>query len=473
MSGADTPPRMTTQNLAVELIAFLDANIVLEGKPVAELPWSEVAAEGTIRVLIVPKAMEEIDAKKRDGRLGPIARAFNRLIAPAVIEGRPVVLRESAPRVELQMATCSRIPWDDYDELDPDDGDSRIVAEALHARGVEGRARVLVSHDIKPLAYAKGRNLPVHQASDRWLRDPEPGPKDKEIQRLKQQVAEFRRDEPTLDVSVKVSDAEPLEVYRVASLSPVQTTALEAKLKRDNPMKANGRTDPYGLGSALHSDRDSSYDGKYRNFVSKKIPAFAAAFHEKLELLFNQRLLTVRITNAGQIRADHLVVTVTTSDGWINRKVVYLSPSGPAAPVPTPDYLGNMRLQRDLMRQTVPLRIGRHEFEITRRAARSRDMEATCEDFRSGQEFIFEGTVMPSSNPNPLVVTVSLTASNLRGERTEVTRLEKKIVLVEAADLVDMDTLKPNREYPTEREVERLLASEAYGQIELDGETKG
>lgn len=48
-----------------DLIAFLDANIVLEGKPVADLPWEDLATEGLIRVLIVPKAMEEIDAKKR------------------------------------------------------------------------------------------------------------------------------------------------------------------------------------------------------------------------------------------------------------------------------------------------------------------------------------------------------------------------------------------------------------------------
>ena len=48
-----TPPESTD-----ELVAFLDANIVLEGKPVAELPWTEIATAGLIRALIVPKAME-------------------------------------------------------------------------------------------------------------------------------------------------------------------------------------------------------------------------------------------------------------------------------------------------------------------------------------------------------------------------------------------------------------------------------
>ena len=61
-----------------ELIVFLDANIILESKRVtAPPPWKEVAKNGLIRILIVPKAVEEINAKKRDGSLDPHARAFD------------------------------------------------------------------------------------------------------------------------------------------------------------------------------------------------------------------------------------------------------------------------------------------------------------------------------------------------------------------------------------------------------------
>lgn len=53
-----------------ELIAFLDANIVLEGKPVTELPWTEIATTGLIRALIVPKAMEEMTPRSATGVWG-------------------------------------------------------------------------------------------------------------------------------------------------------------------------------------------------------------------------------------------------------------------------------------------------------------------------------------------------------------------------------------------------------------------
>lgn len=456
-----------------ELIAFLDANIVLEGKPVADLPWEEVATDGLIRVLILPKAMEEIDAKKRDGRLGPHARAFNRLIAPSVISGKPIILREAGPRVELLIATSSRIPWSDYDELDPDDGDSRIVAEALNVRNVASGNRILISHDIKPLAYARGRDLPVYQASDNWLRKPEPNPKDKEIQRLKQQIADFRKDEPTLEISIEVSDIKPPVIYKVAALAIAQTDALITTIKQQNPMKANGKSEFYGLNAGFNGDRDSSYDGKYSAYIAKTVPAFASKFSEKLELLFNQRLLTIRVTNAGQIRADHLVVSVRTSDGWINRRVVFVSPSGPAAPVPRPDYLRNLNIHSNLMQSLIHPRVNRHYIEITQRAQRSRNMEAICEDFRSGQDYYFEGVIVPSSDAKSLEITVTLTAKNLRGEHTKTFTLKKQIVSVEPCELVDLGTLALKQDFPTKKEIERLLGAKKYDKIEIDEKDDG
>jgi hypothetical protein len=454
-------------NPSPDLIAFLDANIVLEGKPLADLPWTDLATEGLIRVLIVPQAMEEIDAKKRDGRLAVHARAFNRLIAPAVISGAPVILREAKPRVELQMASISRIPWDHYNELDPDDGDSRIVAEALNVRGVDPENHVLVSHDIKPLAYARGRGLAVYQVSDDWLRPPEPSPQHKEIQRLKQQVAEYKKDEPIFEIEIEVSDSEPQRIYRVAKLDEVQTDALIATITAQNPMKPNAEDNHFGTRVGV-SQRDYSYDGKYEEFISQAVPAFAARYHEKLELLFNQRLLTIHVKNAGQIRADHLVVSVRTTGGWVNSKVISVPADGPTAPTPLPDYLNHVDPFRHHMRDFMPRQVGRHEFEMLVPAKRSPEMEASCEDFRSGQEFHFEGVVVPTSDACPLEITVALTAKNLRGETQQIFAVEKQFVAVEPGDLIDMVSLETKQEYPVKEEIRRLLNREDYHWIEWD-----
>lgn len=69
----------------------------------------------------------------------------------------------------------------------------------------------------------------------------------------------------------------------------------------------------------------------------------------------------------------------------------------------------------------------------------------------------------------PLVISVWLTAANLRGERTEVFKLEKQIVPIEPGELVDLSTLSIKQEFPTKSEIERLLYAEEYRKIEWDG----
>lgn len=448
-----------------ELIAFLDANIVLEGRPAEELPWTEISEVGLIRVLIVPKAMDEIDSKKHDGRLGKHARAFNRLIKRSLKDGQPIILRDADPRVELQMAMCSGISWDEYDELDPNDGDSKIVAQALNVRDVASQNRVLVSHDIKPLLYASNRGLSVHQASDDWLRSPQPTPQDKKIQQLKQELAKHEQQEPKLQISIEVSDIKPLTIYRVALLGVEQAKAITALIKKRNPKEPNGDSGPYAINSIF--SYDSTYDQRFSNFVARKVPDFVASFSKKLELLFNQRLLKVRVTNVGDIRADHLAVSIKTSDGWINDRVVLAEPSGPVGPEPEFGYRELVNLHRHLD-DRVSRRVGLHEFETTLPARRSSETKVSCEDFHSKQTYYFEGVVAPTSSDPPIEISVSLTAKNLRGEQTETLKLKKQIVSIKPNELVDLKTLVPKRDFPIKEKLNRLIEAEEYDQIELD-----
>ncbi|OHB31830.1 MAG: hypothetical protein A2790_03210 [Phenylobacterium sp. RIFCSPHIGHO2_01_FULL_69_31] len=165
--------------------AFLDTNIVLECRDLPELPWAEVDAEGPILLLVTARVAQEVDMRKRDGRLASRARAFNKVLGEAVVSGQPVVIRESGPHVALARSTASRIPWSDHDDLDPDEADHRIIAEVLHAKDVGNAEKVVVSHDVNPLGLARDHGLRVHHVGEHWLRPPEPSPMEKEVQRLK------------------------------------------------------------------------------------------------------------------------------------------------------------------------------------------------------------------------------------------------------------------------------------------------
>lgn len=157
-------------------VAFLDANVVLEGRTLQDQNWLHLDASGPILLLFVPQVLKEIDCKKRDGRLGKYAREFNRLISPAASEQRLVRLVDSDPVVDVGLAITNRIEWDKLDDLDPDEPDARVVAQMLNERHTSREKRVFLSQDINPIAMASRHGLRVIRIGDDWLRPPEPSP---------------------------------------------------------------------------------------------------------------------------------------------------------------------------------------------------------------------------------------------------------------------------------------------------------
>lgn len=439
----------------------LDSNIILEGRSLADLPWRDLSAEGPIRVWVTARVVEEIDGKKRDGRLGAHARAFNRLLTPAVTEGAAVVVREAAPRVELSFAAHGRIDWDAWPAADPDDGDTQVVLEALNA--TTPGPRLLVSHDIKPLALARAHGLAVHRASDDWLRPIEPGPKDKEIQRLKQQVQDLRRDEPTFEISISLSPDDPLSLWSVVPLDDTARGDLSGKLQgRVRPLSQRGD----GVLGIRGLDYDHTYDDRFDAYHDTTLPAFAGDFHNRMGLLFNQRRLVVRVANIGLIRAEHLTVEIATSDGWLNDRLIFVSPNGPPAPKLRSPFGVTPGLWRGIGSQ-----VGRHEFDPVQPAERSPAFAATCEDFRSRDRYEYRGVLVPTPTEGAVEITVTLRAGNLRGAVTETRRWDKTLQAVEVSELVDLETLIARLPFPLMDEMRAAYKSreDVDNFIEIDG----
>lgn len=153
------------------VVAFIDSNVALECLALEQLPWGELDLGGRILVLITPTVTQEVDSKKHHPRLADHARRFNRTLRPLISGQSSVVIRASpTPRVEVALADCGRVDWDQYPDLDRNEPDARIVAQALFARGPALDGRVVVSHDIRPLHLARQHGLRIHQIGDNWLR---------------------------------------------------------------------------------------------------------------------------------------------------------------------------------------------------------------------------------------------------------------------------------------------------------------
>jgi hypothetical protein len=247
----------------------------------------------------------------------------------------------------------------------------------------------------------------------------------------------------------------------VTSLSEEQRKALTQQILARNKPTVQ-RRDPYGLSISMLYDH--GYEERYEKYKTVTVPDFVNNFSKKMGVMINQRHLTVSVQNIGQIRADHLVIEVKTNDGWINERIVFVTAFGPSAPRPRSSLAAVYPGLRDLM----PTRVGRHEFDFTTEAKRSRDFVTTCEDFRNGQEFCFDGVVVPTTKSGTLEISVKVTAANMRGAVTERLSKEKVIVEKNATTIADLETLKVTVDFPVRAAIDKIIEEEKYDILEWD-----
>jgi len=450
-----------TPNLQPDEMDYLSTwvrDIVLECKPLGELSWDDIDGQGPILAMVTPTTLKEIDSKKQDGRLGKRAREFNRLIAQNAAGSPPVTIRRDSPRVEIAIARINRIPWEQYDDLDPSDGDSCIVAEILHSKNNDHPRCLFLSHDIEPIAFATSHDLETVHVSDDWLRQVEPGPVERENQRLKAQIAVLQSTQPKFEINVDVCDRQPLNLVRIKDLTPEERGAVTNVILGLYPR--NGQSQgSFGIGAGIGT-YDYSYDRLYDQYL-KNVPLYVAQYAARIERMFNQVSAILSVTNSGPVQAENLLVEATISGGWLHNKYIFASPRGPIAP--TPDPLRHVR-DFETLRSILPPPVGRHEMVYKDKPNCSNTFSVTCEDFRQGERWQFDPVLGIDVRQSAGVkFSLSVTASNFRGTERKDIEILTSVREVAISDVVDLKSLKIVMDLPTE--MEEALKGDNYTDI--------
>lgn len=413
-------------------VLFMDSMVALEAKPLANLPWAEIDAAGPVLVLVVPQVMKEIDKRKRDGRLGRRARDFNRLIAPAAESGSAVQISVGPPQVNIAFAQIGRIDWDALQDLDPEEGDARVVAQVLNAAGVPAGVKTLFSYDNNPIAMASRHGIKVRKLPESWLMEPEPSPHEKELLRLKGKIAELETTEPEIEVKLEFEAPDPLQIYRVEALDASEQHDFAARILRQNRKVSQ---DAGMLGVSFM--QDSGYDDKYSKYREQTVPRHAARVHRYLEEEYGQIGFTMTIDVLGHIQAENLVIALRSSSGGLHDKFIAYPVYGPSAPRPK-SYLDIApRLAR--FPQIKPL-VGRHEIEFGVGPDGGNVIEFHCADFRHGRSWTFSGLArLDPHAQSPFRITAAITASNLHGTRTETSEQAFSVKTVGVGDLIHLE----------------------------------
>lgn len=448
------------------LVAFIDSNIALECSALGGLPWKEISATGPILVLVVPTVMQEVDSKKYHARLADHARRFNRTFRPLLDGQATVLVRESpAPRVEIALANCTRVDWEQYPGLDRDDPDARVVAQALSAQGPSPESRLVVSQDIRPLHLAKSHGLKIHQVSETWLRPKEVSEAEKKAANLQRQLDVMKAREPQLSLHLSTSQSS-VDVHRIKALTPDERRAIQETIIRLSPMpeqKHSGFT-------SIMVEHDHTLDDRYTKWEQIKVPQFVRDYERKIELNYGQLKILFRIENTGQVPAESLLIRLTATGGWFNERYVLASPSGPSAPRPMRRSLMDIHMPRTLHDSIRSMaQPGRHEFAVLDDPKRSLEVQIACADFRHG--LAYEYAVIGRADPHgdEFRIDAVVTAANLYGEAKTSIVVPRNLKDCSVADLIDMSTM---RFYQTPDVVglhEKAISESDFSAFELDG----
>lgn len=391
-------------------VLFIDSNVALEANPLPYLPWHEIDQTGPILVLAVPQALKEIDKHKHDGRVGKRARAFNRLISPAVESVSVVRIVDGPPSVDISAAICSRIDWNELDDFDPDEGDARLVAHILYAHGVPNERKTLLSHDLNPIAMATRHGIKVIKLPDHWLMSPAPSRHEREVSQLKSRVKELEATEPQFELEVSFGVDGPVQLYQVQPLTEEEQPGVGVRLLSANPRQFQPN-DSFRIGAAFM--RDPNYDSRYDEYRNLILPIFASNLQTDIETYFNQIPFTLRVKNVGSVQADNLVIVLEAQSGTLHSRFVHPHLYGPPPPKfephnflsPSPAIIANLNAMK------FPRQVGRHEMDFVTGSKRCSRVKIHCADFRQDREWTFNGIawINPCHKP-PFVLDARITA---------------------------------------------------------------
>ena len=246
---------MCIRDSGYDRLFALDTQMIFEARPLTQLDWSTIS-NGPILLLVLPQVSAEVDARKRDGRLGLRARDLNRLLEPSIESGGAVMLTEEPVRIDMAYVPAGRIEWVRLEDLERDNGDDRIVAQAMHAL-VDDPARVeVMSFDSRPRAAARRHGLNAIKPDESWLLDPEPSPTDRRVAELEQRVRLLQASEPQLRIGIRMLHEPPLVRFRLAPLPAETVDPVTRMILAKHPRQHTSGFMVPGLHTNSHYDED-------------------------------------------------------------------------------------------------------------------------------------------------------------------------------------------------------------------------
>ena len=322
-------------------ILYPDTNVLVQGRALKDLAWSELGRD-PIDVILCGPVIRELDRlKTRPGRVGKVARAISTKVRELMRTAeRSEILSDTSPRVVLRLATSAPNQSAVREGIDLSHDDQAIINQAL-ARLDVGADVALLTDDNFAAMTAEHFGLPVQLLPGHWLKEPEPDDNARAIAQRDAEIARLKAAEPVLQLrfaEASGADIERLEVVmdrfqplaasdvnrlvdRVSALAPMAELKPTAKPPRTQHPAAGKGVDIANFAvSALGivpvtQDEIDEYQERHKTWlvgVRTKI----AAFHTEWNDHRDWPHATFYALNSGSRPADDVLVEIMASGSF-------------------------------------------------------------------------------------------------------------------------------------------------------------
>ena len=326
------------------LYLFPDTNLFVQCCPLAEIDWSIWSTFDEIRLIISRPIQRELDRQKGRGndRLGRRARRVHSTIRKMIVDNEDhITIQEKMPRVKLVLdPSCLPNP-ELAGRLDYNHVDDCLVGCVHSYRKAHPCCDIrLLTHDSGPMATAKMLSLPFITIPDAWLLPHERSDEERQIGRLKDELAKLKHTEPQIaiygiDFDGGESESIEFEQTRHSGLSALEVTAYMDSLRREFPPATDfgprERPQPQSsspIGSVLSSMYRfvSASEDDIKNYKEKAYPQWVEECENTLRQLAASAdfavgpiVLRFAAQNIGSRPAKDVLVTISAHGNFVIR----------------------------------------------------------------------------------------------------------------------------------------------------------
>ncbi len=301
---------------------FVDTNLFIQCKPIAELPFKEIFQDEDIRLIVPRGVIKEIDTFKSQGNTRRASRAklAFRLINKIPFEGYYKICEFLSIGLSSikQLSTFPVLQGLNTDKVD----DSIIQDMIAYSRLNTINDICLLCYDGGLITTAKEYGCNFEVIPDTWLLDPEPSRQDKQIRVLEEKIKALESKTPKININCYEGKSSTkkltLDLKSYRELTSEELNSLVKLVSDKSPMHPNKETDSFP--NNIHPPVDQKALQKYEN---KDYPEWLEGVTKQIKHLPNYlnyrnnlRALELEVGNIGSIPAENTLVRIEVSDAF-------------------------------------------------------------------------------------------------------------------------------------------------------------